>query len=170
VCGGFARAAGRRLANSLGHMIERCITVEHDGWLSLRMALWPGCAPERHASEMSAFCASPGRFAQFVAFDGERHAIGLVEVALRSDYVNGTTTSPVAFLEGIYVVPNARLKGIARELVARAELWAVSVGCSEFASDARLENDASHAMHRSLGFAETERVVYFRKELNQNVA
>jgi len=119
---------------------------------------------------MSAFCANPDRFAQFVAFDGARNAVGFVEVALRSDYVNGTTTSPVAFLEGIYVVPHARLKGVARALVARAEQWAVSVGCSEFASDARLENAASHAMHRSLGFSETDRVVYFRKGLHENVA
>lgn len=151
-------------------MIERCLTVEHDGWLSLRMELWPRCASERHASEMSTFCANPNRFAQFVAFDGARNAVGFVEVALRSDYVNGTTTSPVAFLEGIYVVPHARLKGIARAMVARAEEWAVSVGCSEFASDARLENVASHAMHRCLGFSETDRVVYFRKGLHDSVA
>jgi aminoglycoside 6'-N-acetyltransferase I len=150
-------------------MIERCLTVEHDGWLSLRMELWPRCTPERHASEMSTFCANPDRFAQFVAFDSTRNAVGLVEVALRNDYVNGTTTSPVAFLEGIYVVPHARLKGIARALVARAEHWAVSVGCTEFASDARLENVASYAMHRCLGFSETDRVVYFHKGLHENV-
>jgi aminoglycoside 6'-N-acetyltransferase I len=151
-------------------MIERCLTVDHDAWLSLRMALWPECTAERHASEMSNFCANPDRFAQFVAYDGARNPVGLVEVALRSDYVNGTTTTPVGFLEGIYVVPQARLKGLARALVARAEQWAVSVGCSEFASDARLEDVASHAMHRSLGFSETDRVVYFRKALHENVA
>jgi len=151
-------------------MIERCLRVEHDGWLSLRLALWPNCTRERHASEMSTFCANPDRYAQFVAYDGARNPVGFVEVALRNDYVNGTTTSPVAFLEGIYVVPHARRKGLARALVARGEQWAVSVGCSEFASDARLENVASHAMHRCLGFSETERVVYFRKQLHENAA
>jgi aminoglycoside 6'-N-acetyltransferase I len=119
---------------------------------------------------MSNICANPDRFATFVAFDGARSAIGFVEVALRSDHVNGTTTSPVAFLEGIYVVPHARLKGLARALFARAEHWAVNVGCSEFASDARLENAASHAMHRCLGFSETDRVVYFRKGLYGDMA
>ena len=146
-------------------MIERCLTVEHDGWLSFREALWPGCPAEQHGAEMATSCANPDRFAQFVAYDDARTAIGFVEVSLRSDYVNGTESSPVAFLEGIYVVPRARLRGIARGLVARAEQWVVSVGCSEFASDARLENEPSHAMHRSLGFSETERVVYFRKAL-----
>ena len=119
---------------------------------------------------MSTFCASPDRFAQFVALDGARSAVGFVEVALRNDHVNGTTTSPVAFLEGIYVVPSARTQGIARALVTRAEQWAGRIGCSEFASDARFENAASHAMHRALGFSETERVVYFRKALYGNAA
>ena len=146
-------------------MIERCLTVEQDGWLALRTALWPHCDRSEHLGDMSAFCASPGRFAQFVAYDGSRKAVGLVEAALRSDHVNGTRSSPVAFLEGIYVVPEARLQGIARALVAGVEQWAASVGCTEFASDARLENEASHAMHRRLGFTETSRVVYFLKAL-----
>lgn len=146
------------------------MTVEHDGWLTLREALWPSCTSARHFSEMSGFCANPNRFAQFVAYDDARSGVGLVEVALRNDYVNGTTTTPVAFLEGIYVVPQARLQGIARALVARAEQWAISAGCREFASDARLENEPSHAMHRALGFSESERVVYFRKTLDANVA
>ena len=117
---------------------------------------------------MATFCANPDRFAQFVAYDAKRRAVGLIEVAARGDYVNGTRTSPVAFLEGIYVVPDARRRGVARELVACAERWASSLGIREFASDARIENEASHAMHRHLGFGETERVVYFRKDLGPN--
>jgi aminoglycoside 6'-N-acetyltransferase I len=99
-----------------GLLIERCMTVEHEGWLPLREALWPRCTSARHASEMSNFCANPDRFAQFVALEGPRNAVGFVEVALRNDYVNGTTTSPMAFLEGVYVVPSARLRGIAPHL------------------------------------------------------
>jgi aminoglycoside 6'-N-acetyltransferase I len=34
------------------------------------------------------------------------------------------------------------------------------------ASDAFLDNSASHQMHGALGFSETERVVYFRKSLD----
>lgn len=43
--------------------------------------------------------------------------------------------------------------------------WARACGCRELASDALLENQASHAAHRALGFVETERVVFFRKPL-----
>ena len=35
----------------------------------------------------------------------------------------------------------------------------------ELASDALIDNAVSHGMHRRLGFEETERVVYFRKDL-----
>ncbi len=73
--------------------------------------------------------------------------------------------SPVAFVEGIYVVEAARGQGVARALVGAVEAWAGARGLSELASDALLDNTDSHAMHQALGFAETERVVYFRKAL-----
>jgi aminoglycoside 6'-N-acetyltransferase I len=144
--------------------VERCTSVKQPGWLELRQALWPHCTREEHLSEMSSFLANPQRYAQFVAYSAGQ-AVGFVEAAVRSDYVNGTSSSPVAFLEGIYVAPEARRKRIASSLVLAVAEWARSVGCLEFASDAALDNEASHAVHRALGFAETERVVFFRKEL-----
>jgi aminoglycoside 6'-N-acetyltransferase I len=144
-------------------VIEACAAGD-PGWLQLRQALWPGDESE-HLLEMQAFCAEPRRYGNFIIRGDDGEPAGFVEVALRSDYVNGTDTSPVAFLEGLYVAPAWRRGGLARALVARGEQWAREQGCSEFASDAVLENTASHAMHAALGFAETERVVYFRKRL-----
>ena len=142
-----------------------CKSVDQPGWLEFREQLWPYHPSAEHLAEMRTFLASPERFAQFIEYDPSGNALGFVEVALRSDYVNGTNSSPVGFLEGIYVVPQARRRGIARILVAEAERWAASVGCSEFASDALIDNTRSHAMHAALGFEETERVVFFRKVL-----
>ena len=113
---------------------------------------------------MTTFLADPARYAQFVAYESGR-AVGLAEVALRADYVNGTESSPVAFLEGLYVEPARRRSGIARALVREGARWARQRGCTEFASDALLDNAASHAVHRALGFEETERVVFFRRRL-----
>ena len=148
-------------------MIERCASVDQPGWLALRQALWPHGALEQHLSEMASFIASEERFAQFVAYSNSKQAVGFVEASVRTDYVNGTDSSPVAFLEGIYVVPEARRKGIARSLVSAVCFWAQNVGCRELASDALLENQTSHAVHRALGFEETERVVFFRKALTR---
>lgn len=145
--------------------IKPCTSVEQAGWLQLRMALWPSSRAE-HVEEMQELCAQPGRYAQFVAYSAQGEPQGLVEVALRSDYVNGTDSSPVGFLEGLYVDPAFRKQGIAAMLVSIAEQWTRERGCTELASDALLQNTASHAMHRALGFVETERVVYFRKRLS----
>jgi aminoglycoside 6'-N-acetyltransferase I len=145
-------------------MIERCTSVKHPGWLELRRELWPHCTESEHLAEMMAICSSPNRLSAFVAIEAGR-PVGFVEAALRSDYVNGTDSSPVGFVEGIYVVASARRRGVARTLVQSAEAWARTNGCREMASDARLENQASHAFHRAVGFVETQRVVYFRKDL-----
>lgn len=146
-------------------MIKRCTSVEQSGWLALRQALWPDGTPEEHLCEMSSFCANPERYAQFVAYSESNAPLGFVEAAIRTDYVNGTESTPVAFLEGLYVVPEARRQGVARALVAAVERWALDVGCRELASDALLENHVSHAVHRALGLQETERVVFFRRSL-----
>ncbi len=109
--------------------------------------------------------AAPERLVAFLAFDANGRAIGLAEAALRHDYVNGTETSPVGFLEGWYVAPEWRFRGIGRALVEAVAQWAQAQGCAELASDALLENDESHAAHAGCGFEETERVVYFRRRL-----
>ncbi|MBK9234985.1 MAG: GNAT family N-acetyltransferase [Rhodoferax sp.] len=142
-----------------------CQSIDQAGWLELRAQLWPHCPRAQHVSEMAAFLAAPQRYAQFIHYDATAQAVGFVEVSLRHDHVNGTRSSPVAYLEGIYVVPAARRQGVARALVAQAERWAADSGCAEFASDARLDNTQSQAMHTALGFSESMRVVFYRKSV-----
>jgi aminoglycoside 6'-N-acetyltransferase I len=50
-------------------------------------------------------------------------------------------------------------------LCERVADWARALGVTELASDALIDNHDSHAMHRALGFAETERIVFFRRAL-----
>jgi aminoglycoside 6'-N-acetyltransferase I len=143
--------------------IVPCAAAGQDGWLDLRQALWPDCPADEHLAEMQSLLGLPDKYAQFLAHGPEGQPAGFVEASLRTDYVNGTDSSPVAFLEGIYVAPPYRRQGVGRMLVAAALAWAKANGCSELASDAPLDNPVSHAMHTALGFEETERVVYFRK-------
>ena len=137
-------------------------------WARLRAALWPDDedddAEAAHRTEAEAMIGQDD-LAAFVAQAADGSITGFVEAALRRDYVNGCDTSPVAFVEGLYVREDRRRQGVARALVAAVEAWGRARGCAEMASDADLANDASHAMHGRLGFAETERVVYFRKPL-----
>jgi aminoglycoside 6'-N-acetyltransferase I len=144
--------------------IEACQSVQQPGWLSLRLALWPEGGAHAHLPEMQELVDTPQRYGQFVCY-AQGEAAGFIELALRHDYVNGTETSPVAFVEGLYVAPQWRRQGVGRRLMDAAFAWARAQGCSEIASDAALDNLTSHATHRALGFVETERVVYFVKRL-----
>ncbi|MBM4261786.1 MAG: GNAT family N-acetyltransferase [Deltaproteobacteria bacterium] len=147
-------------------MIEQLRSPSNLDWLRLRQALWPHCSGAEHETEMARFVAEPERYAQFIFYTDNRQAVGFVEASIRSDYVNGTESSPVAFLEGLYVVPKHRSQGVARRLVGTVAEWAKSRGCSELASDVLFDNEVSHAVHKALGFEETERVVFYRKHLS----
>lgn len=134
-------------------------------WTAMRTALWPDGGDGEHAAEIADLLADAGETINLIARDADGRALGFAEASLRRDYVNGCETSPVAFLEGIFVTPEARGKGVARALVGAVEAWGREQGCTEFASDAAPDNFASLDMHRALGFEETQRVVFFRKAL-----
>ena len=133
-------------------------------WLSMRLALWPDCPPGESEAEIEQILSS-GRTAAFIVLDADR-AVGFAEVSVR-DYVDGCTTQPVGYLEGIYILPEYRKKGLARALVNNAESWSRSRGCTEFGSDAKLDDSASIAFHNSVGFRETERQVVFLKTIEE---
>lgn len=132
-------------------------------WHEMRDALWPHAAAE-NAAEIAAQIDNPETVA-FIARDAAGRALGFAEGAIRHDYVNGCDSSPVGFLEGIYVMPDARRIGVARRLVAALAEWSRQHDCQEMASDADIDNAISHQMHDALGFTETQRVVFFRRAL-----
>ncbi|ADG12461.1 N-acetyltransferase [Caulobacter segnis] len=136
-----------------------------DAWAALRAALWPGDTIGDHRAELAEALASEGDSAAFVAEASDRLIVGFIEASLRHDYVNGCETSPVAFVEGLYVRPEFRKTGVGLALCDAVADWGRGRGCSELASDALADNLESHAFHQAIGFEETERVVYFRKPL-----
>lgn len=91
--------------------------------------------------------------------------IGFAHVQLRHDYVEGCETSPVGYLEAIYVREVYRFLGVGRALLDEAENWARVMGCEEFASDAELPNDDSFNFHMATGFTEANRIICFKKDL-----
>ena len=130
----------------------------------MRATLWPDTDAVELRTEALAWDDVQGL--ALIAFDGDGLAVGMAEASVRRDYVNGTGSSPVGFLEAWYVAADHRGRGIGRALIAAVEDWTREQGCSELASDALLDNTASHAAHAACGFGEAERVVYFRKVLD----
>ena len=90
---------------------------------------------------------------------------GYMHLSVRSDYVNGTDTSPVVFVEAIYVLPEYRKHGIGREFIEYAERFAQEKGITQLASDCFIDNTMSEAFHKSCGFIEKERVICFVKNV-----
>ena len=144
--------------------IIHCTLEQLDELLPFRPLLWPDDLECDHRADAHRALTNPDAVT-FLARDEAGQSIGFAEASIRRDYVNGCATSPVGFLEAIYVDEPARGRGVARALVTAVEEWARSRGCSELASDAYLASEHAHRMHEALGFQETERVVYFRKVL-----
>lgn len=132
-------------------------------WLRLRAALWPRAGLEELRTELAGWLAHPDTCVVVAPRDGGGLA-GFAEVGTRS-VADGCDTSPVAYLEGWYVDPDQRRRGIGRALLRAAEDWARRQGYREFASDVELPNTGSQRAHKALGFAETSRVVTYMKRL-----
>ena len=100
----------------------------------------------------------------FLAYEND-NPVGFAQCQLRYDYVEGTETTPVGYLEGILVKENYRNKGYAKELLNRCEMWAKEKGCKEFASDCEIDNDSSFRFHKAMNFTEANRIICFTKKL-----
>ena len=130
----------------------------------LAAELWSGGTPEELAADLETL--SPSEGAVFLAVENGVTA-GFAQCQLRHDYVEGTRSSPVGYLEGIYVRKDFRGRGLARALLSACESWAREQGCLEFASDCAVDNGASITFHRSAGFDEANRIVCFTKRLGE---
>jgi SAM-dependent methyltransferase/GNAT superfamily N-acetyltransferase len=141
-------------------------------WVRMRTALWPDEGGVEHGDDVATFLAT-GTFRSsesslpwkvFVAERSEGGLCGFVEASIRP-FAEGCTTRPVGYMEGWFVDPDVRRRGVGSKLVKAAEEWAAAYGCEEMASDAHLENAVSHEAHKALGFEESGRLVHFRKRL-----
>lgn len=144
-------------------MIRKATRDDAMNVAKLAIQMWEDNTLEGLTEEMAEIIASP-ESAVFLLYDGEM-PVGFAQCQLRHDYVEGTDSSPVGYLEGIFVEEGYRNKGYAKELLKQCEAWAKDMGCSEFASDCELTNTGSLAFHLKMGFDEANRVICFTKKL-----
>lgn len=144
-------------------MIKRAEEKDITAIAEMAAIMWDAHSVEEMKEEFAELIRS--REAQvFVAYMQEVPA-GFAQCQLRHDYVEGTDSSPVGYLEGIFVKEGYRRQGCAGELLAACERWAKEQGCTEFASDCELSNRDSLRFHMHMGFAEANRVICFTKKL-----
>jgi aminoglycoside 6'-N-acetyltransferase I len=144
-------------------VIRRALPADQATYQRLRLELWPGIPDAENLVESAAVLAATDQ-AVFLAETPRGEPVGFAEVSLRP-MAEGCSTQPVGYLEGWYVRPAARHRGVGRRLMEAGEHWARSQGCTEMASDTEIENVASQEAHQRLGYDIVARLVVLRKPL-----
>lgn len=134
-------------------------------WSRLRLALWPEVIEGLHNNEIDAMLSKPDRFVSFLAYNTPDHIIGLLEASIHEIIDEGCVVKNVGYIEGWYVEPEYRRKGIGTKLIKSAEQWVLEKGLSEVAVDTNLENVVSQKAYQTLGFKEIDRLVLYKKPL-----
>lgn len=139
--------------------------TQEDSFIVAQLAaqMWPPHTAEDLTDEFNSLLGKTDATVFLCVTDDE--PIGFAQCQLRRDYVEGTETSPVGYLEGIFVTEEYRRQGYAAKLLAACEQWAKDQGCTEFASDCQLENTPSLTFHLRCGFQEANRIICFTKKL-----
>lgn len=144
-------------------MIKKADRRDLDCLAMLGVLLWPEHTKAELKAEF-AQCIDQDNAAFFLFFENGE-PVGFAQCQLRQDYVEGASSSPVGYLEGIFVQPHARGKGYARALLQAGEQWAKQQGCKEFASDCEVCNTGSLQFHLKTGFKEANRIICLIKPL-----
>ena len=144
-------------------LIERANPSHLDALTRLALKLWPDNTWENLRAEFEELLESEKDACFLASVEGEY--VGFVHMCIRSDYVEGSSSSPVGYVEGIYVEEHFRHRGLGRMLIEAGEQWSKSKGCAEIASDTALENVDSQAFHKKMGFREAARIVAFIKAI-----
>lgn len=144
-------------------IIEKANKTNVDQVTNLAMKLWPDNVWSDLETEFEQLLESKKDIVYLAVV--EEAYIGFIHMSLRFDYVEGSNSSPVGYIEGIYVDENHRNKGISRKLVEAGEEWSKSFGCKEIASDTELHNYGSQTFHKRIGFKEAGRIVAFIKDI-----
>ena len=139
--------------------LHRLTIADADAWIAMRRRLFPRESTDAHRREIAAILAEESE-AAFAVREAAAW-LGLIELRVRS-HGEGCDTSPVGYIEALWVAPERRRQGVARRLVAGALAWCRERGLRELASDTQIDNLVSQAVHRRLGFEETERLVTYR--------
>lgn len=144
-------------------MIRKAISGDERILAEMAVRMWDShtaCELEKEFTET----LKDEKTAFFIKYVNHNH-VGFAQCGLRCDYVEGTETSPVGYLEGIFVLPDYRNNGYAKELLSACEMWAKRMGCTEFASDCELDNIGSFKFHLAMGFDEANRIICFTKKI-----
>jgi aminoglycoside 6'-N-acetyltransferase I len=133
-------------------------------WHRMREELYGGIDPAHSEAEIRHIVEDPALATYLVFDENETAPIGMLELSLRN-IVDGCLSSPVAYIEGLYVVEKWQGRGLGPQFIDFAKKWAQEHGCTELAVDTELDNERAQRFYEKNGFEETFRVVQYRMGL-----
>ena len=104
--------------------------ADFPAWAAMRARLWPDEDPAELESELDSAQSPP---LAMVAEEAGR-LIGFAEASVRS-VAEGGPAGPAAYLEGIWVDPEHRRRGVGRAMLEAVESWALGQGFAWLGSE-----------------------------------
>ena len=141
-------------------MIRQASKNDFDQWLRMRKLLYPEYSQEQLLSEIKRIFYDKTIIGEldyevFVYEKGRNVLGGFIETSLRPNVLK-CKSSPVGYIESLYVDTDIRRNGIASELVRKSEKWIIEKKCSVFAVDTDPNEKGSIDFYLSCGFAEVQ--------------
>ena len=143
--------------------IEVLSAANLSAFTELVLELWPDCEFDEEYPYYQSLIDSENEICYLVR--EQEIYVAFLHVSMRTDYVEGATDFPVAYIEGLYVQPEYQKRGIGNQLVNAGAEWGRQKGCKQLASDTELSNRISIDFHKKIGFSEANRIVCFIKNL-----
>jgi aminoglycoside 6'-N-acetyltransferase I len=143
--------------------IEVLSTATVSALIELVLELWPDCEFDEEYPYYQSLIDSENEICYLIR--EQENYVAFIHVSLRTDYVEGATEFPVAYIEGLYVQPEYQQRGIGHQLVNAGAEWGRQKGCKQLASDSELNNRMSIDFHTKIGFNEVNRIVCFIKNI-----
>lgn len=135
-------------------------------WLEMALALWPDEKSDGLRIVLNDLISSPNH-KNIIAMSDNEQPIGFANFSIKNDYIEGSETNRVGFVEGVYIKPEFRGQGIGKQLLQLGERWASSRGCTEMGSDAYITNMESRLFHKKSGFSVAGEIVCFIKKIGK---
>ena len=133
-------------------------------WREMRECVYESLSNDFHDKEMSQIINREDWFCLFIK-DNENKILGFVELSSRN-VVDGCLSSPVAYIEGLFIKREFRGKGLGTKSIEVIKLWCKEHGFTELGADTELVNERAQNFFKSVGFHETFRIVEFCTKIN----
>jgi len=132
-------------------------------WLQMRREVYGSLSDGFHEQEMALIFERKDWFCYFFT-DANEQILGFVELSARN-VADACVSSPVAYIEGLYLKKEYRGMGLGSKAIATILAWCKEKAYTELATDAELVNVDAKEFFKAVGFKESFRIIEFHRRV-----